>query len=364
MDDMTLEDVVISDSLTWKPDGLRILDELEGSEDELEQADIEEKPKDMDGLIRKRRRELADEEAMQKRRLTVGPERSEIFDAVIPVNQEPETLKALATHSKEKNKNNSLIFGSTFSASAALSNFMQSMGQMSQKPVIHARKKTGPSVLASSESNGVIITNIPPTLSTVERRPSQLPVLASLASPLIPNNPPIRYFIFSSTLLQSQRSLIRLIGRSYSAANYIERDFSSTPTAPEADILLCASTGLVLTTLQKIKQRALPGQGTKISGLFERLASLSVRYERIVLLVSEGSAASDVTRVLDYRDCEALAEFMGYASSLKVDVQVTFVPSGEEELAKWVVGYMLQYGMQDAQGEGVHLLQDETMVRR
>lgn len=89
---------------------------------------------------------------------------------------------------------------------------------------------------------------------------------------------------------------------------------------------------------------------------------LSLRYERLIVLISEGAVDGGKGRVMDERDCEALAEFSGFSAGVDADVIVTFVPGGEEELVKWVVGCMMKYCLTHVRGVEVALLQDETLV--
>ncbi|KAI9832220.1 MAG: hypothetical protein M1826_002224 [Phylliscum demangeonii] len=101
----------------------------------------------------------------------------------------------------------------------------------------------------------------------------------------------------------------------------------------EADILLSPGTGLVWTTLQRIKQRPLPGQKVLLGGIRERIECIHRRYERLIVLVSEGqvdcaSAEKPVmgdetgtqtscsTSILDESDCNALVGLMRFGASL------------------------------------------------
>jgi hypothetical protein len=143
----------------------------------------------------------------------------------------------------------------------------------------------------------------------------------------------------------------------YPNAGHVERDLNSIEDAPEADIILSPGTGLILTSLQKIKQKALPGQGFQLTGIRERITRLAMRYELIVVLV--GDAINDAID-LDQSDCDAAADFVSFCSSCKTEVQVNYIPSGDESMAAWIAGSIHTYG--DAEQE-MSLLQDETMVR-
>ena len=84
----------------------------------------------------------------------------------------------------------------------------------------------------------------------------------------------------------------------------------------------------------------------------------SPRYERLLILVSENR--HDGASQLDQGDSTALVKFTAFCSNvIESEVHVTFLASGEEELAKWIVAMMIKYGV--AEHEEVKLIQDETL---
>jgi len=188
--------------------------------------------------------------------------------------------------------------------------------------------------------------------------------------PSLPSPLPKTTIILSSILFSTQRSLIVELKHLYTDLSFIERDFSTLkpPLGNEADIITSPSTGLVLTTLQKIKQKPLPGQEPLHYGIKERLIDLSVRYERLIILVAESSSTSDVARDLDDNDCFALSEMMGFAAALDAGVQVIYVPGGNKELATWTVYCIAQFRFDFAESIGQRggqqeprLIEDETL---
>ncbi|TLD37753.1 hypothetical protein E2P81_ATG03428 [Venturia nashicola] len=395
MDFMSLEDVVNSDNLTWKPDGLRILDDIDESEDELEDMEIEPpEANDIEGLLRKRRRELEDEQPAGEHRPVQRPfgtpvrscdgpstlieepwpgnakNRVEVswtqLNVAVPrieklraqsLDKSPQsmTIPSLPRESSggaaQPLSRNASLFGTTFSAASALSNFMQNMGKASKKPETAVLK-------SAPAPNAPIPAAAPKAFSQPD---SYTAPAHPFPFPPVPDDPPSAFFILSSTLLQDKRSLVRSISKHLPNANCVERDFATLPQANEADILISPATGLIFTTIQKIRQKALPGQKTQLRGIRERLMKLSLRYERLIVLISEGAAEGGSGRIMDERDCEALSEFNGFAAGLDADVVVSFVPGGEEELVKWVVGCMVKYCLTHVRGEEVSLLQDETL---
>lgn len=108
--------------------------------------------------------------------------------------------------------------------------------------------------------------------------------------------------------------------------------------------------------MQKTKQKPLPGQKSK-AAIRERLEKVARRYERLVVLVSEGRT-DEMTAGLDGNDAVAFAEFIGFAHSLDSTVIVEFVAGGEETLGNWITGIVARYGVLNGE---VQLLQEETL---
>ena len=176
----------------------------------------------------------------------------------------------------------------------------------------------------------------------------------------------------------SNRKLARHIQRLYPTAEFIERDFnlyldaqpplpsrsdavptSQGTTADESDMIISPSIGLILTTLQKIKQRSLPGQ-TARSPVKDRITRASPRYEKLIVFVHEDRNAQNSSEIgaseLDNSDCESLIEITSFSSSLESEVQIMFIAGGEDHLAKWIVATMIKYGTPN-----LKLIQDETL---
>ena len=183
------------------------------------------------------------------------------------------------------------------------------------------------------------------------------------------SNAAVQIIISAKTM--ANRQLIRSIHALLPDVEICERDAVITAATQhsnrahmEADFTISASTGVMTTTLQKLKQRPLPGQ-ISISGIRETIASTTVHYERLLVLVSEGNNHSTeegaVTRTLDQLDCEALVDLTTWVHSLNSDVQISYVPGGEHELAGWLAAAFSQHASIDG---NMRLLQDETMWER
>ncbi|KAF2121488.1 hypothetical protein BDV96DRAFT_564367 [Lophiotrema nucula] len=412
-------DITASSNYIWKHDGLRILQEDEDDdEDELEAGEFKEID-DMEALVRKRKLEIDEEEAdaVTGRKLAtatqsvlvqrvpskqIEPERQATVSAYFDARAIPGTIAS--SHELEQGKrehhafsspqskrktstlksicgkeedDSSLMFGGTFSATNALHRFMQIHGQSAMtnendidEPIPGRSAPTSvssvlPRANTAPRSNrpAVVQAHAECRSESSEMLPPLLPQL-----PGVPHDLPASDYMISAILLQQrQRSLRREIERLYPEAIFTERDFD-VPYSPiqEADILLSPSTGLIFTTLQLIKQRALPGQPNR-SAIKERIARLQLRYERLVVLISEGlSKDMEETgsgRVADSRDTEALMDLTSYSSRTGAEVAVKYIQGGDLALARTIVQEMAKWGLPRGSKDigALKLLHEETL---
>ncbi|KAI9723955.1 MAG: hypothetical protein M1812_000673 [Candelaria pacifica] len=352
--DLHQDDIIDSGALTWKPEGLRILrdDDDDSDEEELQRGVFKEE-KDMISMVKKRKLEMQESNP----------------DAAAQ-GEKPEL------GSKRKFAGTSLL-GGTFSAFSHLDNFTDVRSGLSKQEKLtesphfpsKAPEPTAKPATPAEESPRPAATEAYKPLKEPDRPPLPVPETHS---------PSMRHpFIISSTLLK-QKTLTRRIRTLYPKAELIERDWTAhIPSPPqstskpiktvapevlhdEADLLLSPSTGLILTTLQKLKQRPLPGQKQR-SAIRDRIIRVAPRYERLVVFVSESRiVGGNGTAGMTGDDCEAVVEFMGFVAGLNDEVEVKYIAGGEEEFASWIVEYMIRYG--GSEGE-LKLIQDETLVR-
>jgi hypothetical protein len=242
-----------------------------------------------------------------------------------------------------KGTSNDLMFGG-FSATSALHKFMETRGRV----VESADAKTADKSWFVKDKTSAPMHTLP----VRSREPSQDHLAISTRSlprlPDIPKHLAPCSFIMSSTFLQ-QRSLMKQIEQLYQCAEIVYRDYDRPHSpAKEADILLSPSTGLMLTTLQQIKQQPLPGQVDR-SPVKERVKALQLRYERLLVIISEGLShemeSQGSSRPEDARDKEALEGVETFAGKLEGEVVVKYVPGGERALARSVVVEMAKYGL-------------------
>jgi hypothetical protein len=357
--EMTTGNIADRSSQVWKPEGLRILDQ-DDCEDEIEPEEIEER-RDMDALLRKRKLEIEEEQAEKHQRRTTSlspphPPRQpqDIIGSSQRNNKRPAEHKPASKRSQkslshtgarvlaDRDISNDLMFGG-FSATTALHKFMETRG----KPVVAGGSGPANNVrpgktTSPTENQKLPIRSREPSAER-QKAPHSLPQL-----PAIPENLAPCSFIVSSIFLQ-QRSLVKQIEQSYRQAEIIYRDYDSPHSpAKEADILLSPSTGLIFTTLQQIKQRPLPGHPDR-SPVKERVAALELRYERLLVMISEGLSQEmeklGSSRPNDPRDKEALAGFKSFASGFVCEVDIKYIPGGEQALARAMVIEMSKYGL-------------------
>lgn len=385
------DECIDRDALTWKPEGLRILD-WSKSDDEDINITRSSKKADLDSLVR--RRELQKEEANED----ISDIEIEARESIKPPQPKGALTHVITSPSRRSIEVSTNLIPESFSAINALENFMFVRNGEGQKPALTAQKnfpemKLGASrettvsrelgVLAAEGANQKYMITIPPF---------------PFPQGIVPSNPG---FFVVSTIFIHNRKLARHVQRLYPRAMLIERDFALHSVVPEifntapgslikqgpqsqkrtklemqptnlestmadeADMILSPGTGLLWTNTQKIKQRSLPGQISQ-STIRDRITRVAKRYERLIILISGGndnivdhSGDDAIQTILDpitESDGAALAEFIAFCSTLREDVQALFVPGGEEQLAQWVVATMARYC-----SNNISLLQDETL---
>ncbi|KAL8665911.1 MAG: hypothetical protein Q9202_001847 [Teloschistes flavicans] len=357
-------DAVDPDAFSWKPSRLRFLDDPWDTDDEeLECGDFPE-AKDVHSLIKKRNFELQDED---NGNLAVDVENVQSID---PVKRKKTQLANSPSHRHREQKETQLERHTRtpeFSAMGALDAFLGlRKGELREKVQLAEHHHTT-KPMASEERHRQQTLSEP--YSTQDR---------TLTTPTpqldLPSTP--RFFVASTTFL-ANRKLLHQLKDLYPSAELIERDFAlynllaelplqsvrpmSIVSPYEADLILSPNTGLVVTSLQKIKQQALPGQVAR-SPIRERLQQVAARYERVIVVVDRTASPIDsdapLTGHLDESDCEALTSltaFLNHLPSLS-ESELLLIDGDTFVLATWIVSLMIKY----SSDTGVKLLQEET----
>jgi len=177
-----------------------------------------------------------------------------------------------------------------------------------------------------------------------------------------------------STHLLADRTFVRqlhallpaldLVEREHIAGGKVRSNLHQQQDSVDTDITISPILGLCTTNVQKLKQKPLPGH-TSFFGIRERIAAVSQRYKRLVVLVGEGkqNAAGGHAQAqpLDERDCDALSELMAFVAVLEAEVRVQYVPGGQDEMVKWIAAAVSQHCVS---GEDIKLLPEETLWER
>jgi hypothetical protein len=349
--------IATSEAQVWKKEGVRVLD-MDDDEEELEPAEVHECD-DVESWVRKRKLDMDADDAerlSQKVGIHESPSHNLVGDATSQI-----PAPGFKPMHAPKQSGTELMFGG-FSARTALQKFMETRGQKMQTTTT----QTESAISMDPASAGAVqeLPNLPGKLSAAHRvaetkypGTGQVQVInsaglqvpdAKQSLPPIPSNLPPCSFIISMRLLQ-QRTLIKKVEQLYPAVDLVYRDYNLPHSAAsEADIVLSPSTGLIFTTLQHLKQRALPGQPDR-SPVKERMKALHLRYERLIVMTSQGPRGEldqqNSSRPEDPRDKEALSEFERFAAKLEGEVLIKCIRGGEEALAHSIVVEMIQYGL-------------------
>ncbi|KAL3418475.1 hypothetical protein PVAG01_10191 [Phlyctema vagabunda] len=368
------EKIFDSSEFTWKPPGLKIL------RDDDEDSEIDfgffENPETIHTPAVNQTMDAADQ-SINLTNTIIGHAEALVKPAVTLATAARDFMKNNPSkpRSSEGAKKSKLSFnaptsliGGDFSAENEMDNFLALRGSKRQKlsdssyfASAKASTQTQPATIAPQSSTQV-----------AEGVRIGTPAI-NLPSPIL--NPPAYpvSIIVASTLLK-QRSLIRQIESLFPSLSLTERDFSRhntaiwepgrvsrspiiSPLASEADLAISASTGIILTTLAKVRQKPLPGQKGR-SALRERVEVVNMRYEKLTVLVSEGA---DRAQELADADTMALSEFIAFASALPGSARVHYVAGGEVEIGKWLTYHIIQHAPASERGaKEITLLEDET----
>ena len=370
-------EIASSSGEVWKREGLRVLAEDEDDEeDEIESAEFGEL-RDIDSLIRKRQLELEEqekiEEAQHSRKQAAAARlgnSGHVHLTSISSGTGPQQSHKYTVHHKttdgQREAPAELMFGG-FSAATALHKFMESQGKaVTAAKGSHNVRNDHTRSVGDPTSRIKEPPTVPDHLLIKETRQNATVAEPVTRQPIPPFSFPNASFIVSTALLH-RRILVREIERLHPKADLIYRDYAlSHSICSEADIILSPSTGVLLTTLQQIKQASLPGQ-VALSPVKQQIARLQLRHERLLVLVSEGLREENgASRPEDARDKDSLRNLELFATSrLEGNIVVEYIPGGEKDLARATVENMGKYGLPYIGSEmhDIKLFPAETTVR-
>jgi len=239
-----------------------------------------------------------------------------------------------------------------FSTASALDAFMRSQG-MTPSPAVNNRHRQ---MLPPPRP-----VNKPPQLAAIKPPSSALPPPPPMppspypAAPVAAPNLPPADFVISFTL--AERGIFKSIKSTYPAARFIERDFRDMlgdfhtlgsirgrMVIADADLIVSPTSGLILTTLNRLNIRSpLPGGTPGVEygrDIKTRIFEVSKRYEHLQVLVRVPA------KVLTEHEIEALDSFKEFAVSMKHEctIEPRLVRDSEEEAARWIIAAMKSHG--------------------
>ncbi|KAL9059449.1 MAG: hypothetical protein Q9162_001147 [Coniocarpon cinnabarinum] len=318
-----------ADNLTWKPAKMKIFEESDDDDAQLEVAPLEDLLSSTEVDVIENR--VSGEDSRARLRLR----ESDVLKDIQPPNREPDE-NHLRLHTDERDES----FTPMFSASDDLARFMAMQGRPSEKP----KTKTNPSAAQREATK----THIQPQRATsaaaalsqelVQLQTIDIPSFPTPEAPLSP------CAIIASTKFMNRRSLIGAITSLWPDLTLIEREptllapryfESSHITVDDGDLTIAPSTAIICTTVLKIHQRPLPGQGNE-SRLKVRLRAVSQRFQNVTLIVG-APAGSSLDRISE-QDIPAYQELVIFCSELPSNANAFVVLGGEDNLAGSIIG--------------------------
>lgn len=359
-------EIPTSADFVWKQPGLNILRDPEDDWEELEPIVEQETKRNLDSLVRKRRAEMDAER---------------LSDSLSPVDlirlPEKSMEHPTKTSLEAPRKHSGLLIEDDDASAAAtlLSNYID----------IHTTKRqkcTKSSFFPAPNNPGIgaeTITIKSPNAVEGHAKLNASPAKVPLTDTTLAPCPPLAIPVCPTTIIKSlsmSRGIFSRLTKLQPSVRIIERDFDRwnsvtwernsisrspvvSPLAAEADIIVSPATGIVLTTLIKAIQKPPPGHKGD-AAIRERLLNVALRYEHLIVLVSEGNRIDETIRSLSPSECEAYADFSGFVAGLNTNGQTYYIGGGDDTLAKWLASFIVQHSPQASDIQNM-LLSEETL---
>ncbi|KAI0894757.1 hypothetical protein F4806DRAFT_96291 [Annulohypoxylon nitens] len=359
-----IDKVATSADYVWKKPGLAILQELEEEEEKLTSLSDGSGDMSIESLMRKRRFDAAN--------LELEPSSSPASRSPIGSNQvpgdtslEPSQLPHLLLGHDDSSATSTLIANHiNFHTSKRQKNVKSSFFPCFTNTKTRAGKKGDANVkntIQQEQEPGILNPDPEPVLGIPAPCPKYRPT--SVPTKII-------------KALTLDRGVFSRLEKFYPNAEIIERDFDRwntlswdrnsvsrspvvSPLAAEADVIVSPTTGIVVTTLLKAMQKPSPGH-KGLSAIRERIRNVALRYERLIVLVSEGNRIDETARDLTPSECAAYADFSGFVIGQDTNAQVYYVGGGNCTLTKWLVSFLTRYSPEAAEVRDL-LIQEETL---
>lgn len=378
-----LEDCVNPNTLTWKPEGLRILD-VDDEEDLLSEPELrqdnppEETPSGIDELLmqveqatvatRDNRPSGASQSSSmlhnsQLKRPPSGSKSSPLHSHHIPKSLVREALDfSTLLKARQPADIAQSVHEDVLSAPNELGRFMNLQGQQAKRRKLEHSSSTLPSpVRAVATPNTHFVTGTAPiatmtnSASYVEERIELPPVPAYL----------LDRQVIASEALTANTQLFRHVAKLYRNLDVVERSSKLGTALDNADITLSPSHGIFITNIARLHQLPLPGSASSPSASIPghtvraQITAASAYYTLLTVIVS-----STVTSVatLSQHDTKALESLRAFAIQVphdvcKPEVEVVVAPGGTDGLAYYIIKVIAE----SRHRQQVQLLAEETM---
>ena len=329
-------DALDIDSLTWKPEGLRIFDGKDDDDEEITGAPAEG--------VRIRCSPLGKRHPLNEK-LGVCDGQKYRNASVWPYSENDRVTRhrsdkpnAEGPHTEPTDAENSI-----FSAPNELNRFMAMQGMQVKK-----RKRDHESFIPTdAEDNSAerygsdYAQALPHALEAT--RVTKLNTTDELMSLPLPDEAHGSRSIIISSGFAARRNVIRHINLLWPSLVLIERDWClhmqarhqhNATDCDEGDIVVSSAHTLICTTIAKISQKPLPGQGQD-SVLQSRLKATVRRFERVSVLV--GAVQGGQLGQLDSHHARAYSDLINFCTSLDAHVSVFLASGTEKDLARWII---------------------------
>ncbi|KAK0702088.1 hypothetical protein B0T26DRAFT_796174 [Lasiosphaeria miniovina] len=135
---------------------------------------------------------------------------------------------------------------------------------------------------------------------------------------------------------------------------------NQSPSNDEADIILSPATGVMMTTMIRLRQKPIPGKAARQLPFCQVVENIAARYERLIIMVSEGNKHSETMSPPSQSDANALVEFRDFAAGIReTDIQVMYAGGGSGTLARWIAAAVCKHASEALPVQHL-LLQEET----
>lgn len=370
LDSLDRPKVLTSADYVWKQPGLAILQGPEDEDEDVEQPFVRDEEIDIDTLVRKRKIELSN----------LGPQPHGSSDSASPIElvrlpeSTPSPVPYQIPFNDQGNLPGLLLDGNDPSAtSTLLSNYVDFRTSKRQKTTrstfFLSSLKTPAEVKEVEKAEESILIGVPsmidPGLEKKRATPAPCPKLGPA---------PVRMKIIKALTLG--RAVFTSLEKFYPDMEIIERDFDRwnslswhrnsisrspvvSPLAAEADVIISPATGVIVTTLLRVIQKPPPGQEV-LSAIRERIRHVALRYERLIILVSEGNRIDETVRDFTPSESAGYADFVGFVAGLDTNAQVYYVGGGDDTLVKWLASFLIRYAPEAAEAQ-YNLIQEESL---